>query len=219
MSASSLADMLPDFGTGPAPAGRGRSGGLVELAPSPASPGASPKARAGAPPDTGAAETEAARAEAEAALRAELAREHEEALAAERRRHAEELEALHGELGEKAGALIEERISDMERRIVDLTSSLAARVLGVALTEDLQKRSVERLSAIIGEALSEREAVRVRVHGAPPMFKALETALGDKAARVEFSEGPGFDLTVAIDDGVFETRISEWSEALAEVVS
>jgi len=51
------------------------------------------------------------------------------------------------------------------------------------------------------------------------MFEALAAALGDRAAGLEFTEAPGFDLAVNLDDRILETRLAEWSAVLGEALS
>ena len=57
------------------------------------------------------------------------------------------------------------------------------------------------------------------MRGPLSLFETLKASLGPRAANLDFVEAPGFDLTVAIDEAVFETRIAEWSAALSEALS
>lgn len=208
MNAASLAELLPDFARQGGQSEREETRPHVdeELADGVPQPGAGPS-------------LDERVAAAEEALRATLTSEHEARLAAAQERHAQELAALQAELGEKAGTAIATGFADMESRVVELATSVTARILSVALSDDLQRRAVEALARAVREAIGERDAVRVHVSGAPPLFEALEKAVGDKAGYLDFSESTTFDLTVSIDESVFETRLSEWSEALAEVLS
>jgi len=61
--------------------------------------------------------------------------------------------------------------------------------------------------------------VRIGVRGPLSLFEPLSAALGSRAANLDFTEASGFDLTVTIDETVFETRIAEWSASLSEVLS
>ncbi|TIU24661.1 MAG: hypothetical protein E5W38_30465, partial [Mesorhizobium sp.] len=87
------------------------------------------------------------------------------------------------------------------------------------VSDDLQKRSLDALTRTIGAAVADSEAVRIGVRGPLSLFEPLKAALGDRAANLDFTEAPGFDLTVTIDETVFETRIAEWSASLSEVLS
>lgn len=157
-------------------------------------------------------------ARAEAELTERLTREHQDALQLERDRHAEELEVLERRLAEETAAQIQTAIADMEKRVVDLTTAVTARILGTVLTEDVRERSLERLASLITEALHDEESVRIKVSGSAPLFEALKEKLPDYASQFDFTESIGTDLSVTIDDSMFETRLAEWSAALAEAI-
>ena len=156
--------------------------------------------------------------EAEAALSERLAEEHEAALAAERERHAAEIAALGARLGAETGAAIAAEIGEMEARVVHLTTDAAARVIAGLVSDDIQKRSIEALAASILAAIADSDAVRIKVSGPQFMFDALAAAMGDRAGNIDFTESMGFDLSVSIDDNLFETRLGEWSAALSETL-
>jgi len=158
-------------------------------------------------------------AAAQAELAERLAREHAEATESMQAGHAAEIERQRSELGEKAGVLIEERLGRMQAEIVDLASSVVARILGATLTEQLQQAAIAELARSIQAAVADRDAVRVRVRGPQSLYEALRPGLAGFADRVEFTEGDGFDLSASVDNTLFETRMAEWSAALAEVLA
>ena len=209
MPGLALSDALPDFGS------------LARAAP--VAPAAKPEPfieAMAAPPavDLAAAIAEAV-AKAEAAIADQLSAIYEATLQAERDNHASERDQLSRSLGSEAAALIETRFADMQRQLVALTTTAAARILGGVLTETMQKRAIDALAAIIAEAVRDSDAVRIRVHGPQSLFEALSTALGELASNVEFTEQPSLDLTVGIDSNLYETRLAEWSAAVAGVVA
>lgn len=160
-----------------------------------------------------AAEAERVRLEVTEKLNAE----HEAALEAERQRHTEEMSALSSRFGADAAGMIEKRFGEVETRLVALTSSVTARILGACLSDEIRERSLARLADKIRAALADNEAVRVRVRGTPALCEALELSLGGHADQVDFGVADGFDLSVTIDDSIFETRLTEWSAAMAEI--
>lgn len=170
------------------------------------------------PVDTEALIAEAVAA-AEAALTERLAQEHADALQVERDRHAEELAELQAQFAQEAGEKIDAALDAMETRIIELTGAVTARILGVVLTDDIRERSIERLAEIVRKALTDDEAVRIHVRGSLPLFDALKTKLPRYAEQFDFAESTNFDLSVTIDDSVFETRLAEWSSLLAETLS
>lgn len=214
MALLSLADVLIDFGKRDEPKVRA----VDEF---PAFERAQPVAAAESDdpaPDIDAIVAEAV-AKAEAELAARLEAKHEERLAAERESHAGEVEALNQRLGEELATRIEASFGATEGRLLDLTAEVMSRILGTILTEDLQQRSVEQLGNIISTAIREAGTVRVKVRGPLSLYGPLTEKLGDLASMLEFSETSGLDLTVELDEGVYETRLAEWSKAAAEVLS
>lgn len=211
MVSAALFDLLPDFASRAPHANQPatpREAGHMPAAPVPHAPHA----------DIGALIAEAV-ADAEAALEARLALAHQAALEAERQASDDAARAFLESFGGDLGAAVATRIDAMEQRVAELTGATVARIIGGLLSDDLQERSLQALSRAIGAAVADNEAVRIGVRGPLSLFEPLEAALGSRAANLDFAEAPGFDLTVSIDETVFETRIAEWSASLSEVLS
>ena len=220
MAGPSLAEALKDFAAGPprpAPFPSVPAGGL------PFAATAAPPPLVAATPEPEPVDVEAlieeAVARAEEALGARLAQEHAETLQAEKELHAEEVARLQQHFAGEASARIEAGFAEIEARLADSTAMVASRILGAMLSEDLRDRSIARLAGLIGEALRDGEAVRIRIHGSLPLFETLKQKLPDHAGQFDFMESPEFDLSVAIDESVYETRLAEWSAALAEILA
>jgi len=205
MAVLALADMLPDFG---APR---------------ALPGSHPSNIAEGSKEQSAEtlEKRLAReiAAAEAALTERLLQEHEEKLAMERARHAEEMAEAIDRMGKETAAAIAARFAEMEQQVVATTSTVAARILGLVLTGELQKRAVEEFGRLLTEALKDRDTLRIRVQGPAFLFETLREHMGERAGQLKFIEAPGIDLTAEIDQSLIETRLAEWSQMLAEALS
>lgn len=205
MSSTALFNLLPDFGAAPPRSG---ATGIERIAtPPPAAPAI----------DIDAAIARAV-TEAEAALTARLELAHEEAMEAERRRNAEEAQAFLASLGDDVGKTIAGRIDRMQAEVGDLVGTAVARIVGNLLGEDLQKRSLEALSRAIAQSIGDTDAVRIQVRGPQSMYETLRASLGPHAQHLDYTDAPGFDLTVAIDDAVFETRMAEWAGVLSGVL-
>lgn len=208
MAAYALTDLLPDFGAAP-PARVVRAAPGTDVAPPPRM----------TPDEEWTQRMEAAVREAEAAVEARLAEAHGRALAELEARHEAETARLNAELGARAGQLVAERLERLESDVVSMTSAVAARLLGAVLSEEVRRHAIAELAGAIRAAIADREAVRIKVTGPLLLYDALKPALGRFAERVEFSEADGIDLVVALDSSLFETRIGEWSAALAEVLA
>ncbi|WP_457150808.1 hypothetical protein [Mesorhizobium sp. P5_C1] len=208
MPSVALFDLLPDFGTRTQRVGQPRAAADPEHKPDAPAPQA----------DIGTLIAEAV-AQAEAALEARLSIAHEAALEAERQANAEEARVFLESLGDDVGKAVSLRIDAMEARVTGLVAATVARMIGGIVSDDLQKRSIEALAGAIREAVGDAEAVRIAVRGPLSLFETLKASLGPRAANLDFTETPGFDLTVAIDEAVFETRMAEWSTTLSEVLA
>ncbi|WP_295807355.1 hypothetical protein [uncultured Nitratireductor sp.] len=212
--ALSLMDVLPDFGS-PAPSAAAQRATANHF---------DPLLRAPEPPTEEPAPSVQTQADemvvaAETALAERLAHEHTQQLEQERQRHREELEAVRAQFGEATGETIKTRFCELEQQVVDLTTQATARMLATTLTDDLQKRSVAELERVVRAAIDDRDAVRIRVSGSPALWESLKAGLGEKASHVDFTETPGFDISIAVDEELFETRLTEWSATLAELIS
>src|SRR5690606_24302812 len=129
------------------------------------------------------------------------------------------LERLHREFGEKAAERIAARLAELEANLTATTSSVVASILGVALSEEVTREAVAALAQSVREAVGDRETLRLSVRGPFSLLEALRPALGALAERTGFVEAPGLDLSVAVESTLFETRIAEWSAALADALA
>ena len=216
MAALALAEALQDFGR---PASRKPAGGPASEDPLMAVVKEFTPAEPERPPEPDHAEIlKREVAAAEAGLAERLEKEHAAALEDERARHAAVLDELNARMGAQAGETIAARLDEMEARILDTTAQVVARILGVALTEDLQQRTVEKLREAVNEAVRDREAARIRITGPLSLFESLRAGLGRHADKVDYTESAAFDLTVTVDDSIIETRLGEWSAAVAEAL-
>lgn len=207
-SSAALFDLLPDFGARPPRRPLPLAAVEPEQVPEPQAPGA----------DITILIAEAV-AEAEAALEARLSAEHHAAMEAQRLASEDASHALLAGLGNDVGAAIARRIDVLESRVTDLVAATVARIVGGVLSDDLQKRSLDALARALREATGDSEAMRIVVRGPSSLFETLREALGSRAANLDFVEAASLDLTVTIDETVFETRIAEWSATLSEVLS
>ncbi|KQZ15933.1 hypothetical protein ASD44_10245 [Mesorhizobium sp. Root554] len=204
MRSTALSDLLPDFGP---------RASRSEASPTPIHAAAAASEQV----DTTRLIAEAV-ARAEEALETRLNAAHQSELEAERQANAEEARAFLETLGADVGTTVADRVGDMEERVTRLVSDSVARMIGGILSDDLQKRSLAALAQAVRAATADAEASRIEIRGPLALFEPLKTALGARADNLHFTEAPGFDLSLLVDDTVFETRMAEWSAALAEVL-
>jgi hypothetical protein len=151
---------------------------------------------------------------AEADLTERLTAQYEAMLEAERERHAGEAETLAREAGETLAGRISAEFATVQETVTGLVTTVVSQILGPLLTDDIARRSVAALAEALQAALSDAEGVRVRITGSTALYEALCAAAGDKVDLFDFTESASMDLSVRIDESLFETRISEWSKAM-----
>lgn len=204
---AALADVLVDFGARP----RAASVRQPEHQP----PVSAPPQEA--PVDVDALIAEAvARAEADVAARftAEMELRLHEAGEA----HQSELDRLRSETGVELGKLLVAGLADLERRTIDVTSAVVARILEQVTTDAVVARAVASLASTIRSVIDDSETIRIRVKGPQSLFLPLAAAMGEQSRHLDFVETDSVDLIVSLDETLFETRIAEWSAALTETI-
>lgn len=157
--------------------------------------------------------------QAERELAERLAAEHETALVAERERHASEIQTIEQRYGELLGSALAGEMTAMRATVTAAVTSATARILGPVLSADMHARSMAQLAETLKTALEDVEATRIRITGPVLLYQALCRAAGEIAEHFEFTESDATDLTVRVDDRVFETRFAEWSVAMEEILS
>lgn len=210
MRTQALSDALPDFG----------AASLAPRAPRPARPQPAAEPRGSATSDAEwQARLDRAVADTEARIAASLTERHEAELERLAETHRAEMEGLSQDFASTMGATIAARLQELEDRVVDLTATSAARLLSGVLSEDLGRKSVDRMVKVMRSALQDSDAVKIVVRGPASLYEPLRAAMGTSSERMRFVEAPGADLSVSIDETVYETRLAEWSGALSEVIA
>lgn len=210
MRARALSDALPDFGA-------------AALSPRPAKlarPLPAPEPRGSATSDAEwQARLDRAVEDTEARVAASLHERHASELEKLAEAHRAELETLSQDFATTMGETIAARLRELEDRVVDLTATSAARLLSGVLSDDLGRKSVARMVKVMRSALEDSDAVKIVVRGPASLYEPLRAAMGASSERMRFVEAPGADLSVSIDETVYETRLAEWSGALSEVIA
>lgn len=209
--ALAIADFLPDFAPPPRPAPAAVILPMRSEAPAPVFP---PQP---APVDVDAIVADAV-SKAEADLGRHLQALYEERAAEDRARHEEEMAALRATLAVELAGKTAAALSSLERKAIEEATSVCARLLSQIVDEDVRSRAVEALAGSVRGAIGDADAIRIRVSGPQSLFMPFAAAMGDHARHLEFTESESYDLTVALDETLFETRLAEWSSALTGAV-
>lgn len=204
-----IADFLPDF----APVSRPAPAAVILPIRNEVPPPSPPPA----PVDIDAIVAEAVE-KAEADLGRRLEALYEERAAEDRARHEEEIAALRATLAVELAGKTAAALSSLERKAIDEATSVCARILSQLVDEDIRARAVAALAASVRGAVADADTIRIRVSGPQSLFMPFAAAMGDHARHLEFIETESYDLTVAFDETLFETRLAEWSSALTGAV-
>lgn len=158
-------------------------------------------------------------ADTEARVAASLKERHEAEIEKLAEAHRAEVQTLMQDFASTMGATMSTRLKELEDRVVELTATSAARLLSGVLSDDLGRKSVQRMVKVIRSALEDSDALEIVVRGPVSLYEPLRAAMGASSERMRFVEAPGADLSVSIDETVYETRLAEWSGALSEVIA
>lgn len=150
-------------------------------------------------------------AEGQGAERAILEAKLAEQAAAFERKLVAERQKWVAEEGEQLAARILSAAGEAERRIADTL----ARLLKPVLAASVERRAVSGLLEIVDGVLSRGEVTRLTVSAPEDLLERLRECLADKIERVTFVASTGCDVSVMADETTFETRIGDWSRAIA----
>ena len=211
--ALAIADFLPDFAPPPRPA---PAAVILPMRNEPPAPAPHPQPQP-APVDVDAIVADAV-AKAEADLGRRLEALYEERAAEDRASHEEEMAALRATLSVELAGKTAAALSSLELKAIEEATAVCARILSQIVDEDVRSRAVAALAGSVRGAVSDADTIRIRVSGPQSLFMPFAAAMGDHARHLEFTESESYDLTVSLDETLFETRLAEWSSALMGAV-
>lgn len=148
-----------------------------------------------------------------------LAATHQAEMEAERSRHLEEINEMRTCFEQDFSTTLAQRFDQLATELSESIGEQVARVVAPFLERSLSEQMIGHLAGAIAQVLADHEGTRVAVSGSQSMFESLKTALGDRAAQLDFTEADGFDLTARLEDTVLSTRLSEWADTLREILS
>lgn len=134
-------------------------------------------------------------------------------------RHASEMRRQEAIWAERIADAITERFMRIEQAAVEQTGAAVAQILAPLLSEPLRTKSITRLAEKLRAVLADGAVMRFRISGPAALYHALVAQLGDTVARLDFVESDDLDLTVAIDDALYVTRLRSWSTEMQRVLA
>jgi hypothetical protein len=168
----------------------------------------------GDPPDVDALAQEAfERGRAEA--RAEIALEHESALAAAREEAGEALAAARAQWvaqeSEILAARLTEGLAALEAKLAEKT----ARALRPFLRESVREQAIAALCETLGRLLHSQPAAKLDMSGPEDLLDAVMRRLNGYEGKIAIHVTTERDIRVVCDETTIETQIALWAKSLA----
>jgi hypothetical protein len=211
--AGTIASLLADFSSPAAGAPSGISVlRSVKIAPEP-SPVPSPPAI-----DRQEEIVRSAEARVRAEERANARKELDDAIAAEKVRHAEDLSEQRTIWIEQESLQLSAQISAALDRIEADLAERVANILRPFVTEAFRRQTLGEFKDVIGALLSGRDASLLKVSGPDDLLSALQMHLGRYGDLVKFLPGEHVEVSVAAQDTLVQTQLNSWSVRLSQAL-
>lgn len=150
--------------------------------------------------------------------RAAAQMEFELVLASERSRHEENLADERAKWADQQGVQLAEHMTtslrEIERRIADSV----ARIMTPFVTEALRMEMMESLREVFVSLVSDRQKAAIRVSGPQDVLLALSERLGENGPSVEFIPSDAIDVSILVGDTAIETQLEAWIGHLAQAM-
>lgn len=145
-------------------------------------------------------------------------RQLEEALDAERERHAEEL-AVQRELWVEQEAL--QLSSQIIKAVGNLEAALSdqvARILTSVIPEALRQTAIAEFNQALGTMLSGEVSGLLRVTGPEDILRLMKEGMSLREGMVEFVPADHVEVTLIAGDTTIQTQFSPWAGRLQELL-
>jgi len=159
---------------------------------------------------------------AEVRIRAEeretARKELEDAIAAERARHLEDLSSQRAIwVGEQAQQLSSQLSAAFERIEADLAERVA-NILRPFVSDAFRRQSLAEFEDVVATLLSGRDAAPLRISGPEDLLSAMRSHLGPYESAVEFIPGEQIEVSVVAQDTIAQTQLGSWSARLTQAL-
>ena len=143
---------------------------------------------------------------------------HADEIAELERRHAEEIAELRKKFEQETAATIARELRHMAEIVALGVSEELANCIAPVLQEEIARKSVQTMAALVKETILEGEAGQIIVKGPLSLFNILATEMGEDAGMLRFVEAADLDLTVEQGGSVLVTRLSAFAASLKKVL-
>jgi hypothetical protein len=121
---------------------------------------------------------------------------------------------------EETAAAIAAQIDGGLAQIETSVSGQVADVLARFLERAVEQRALSELAQLVGAAMAEGTAVRIRIAGPEALLAQLRRQPAARAGAIEYSVAADkAEVSVAIGDTILETQLAAWGERIMAAVA
>ncbi|WP_404287558.1 hypothetical protein ACD578_19115 [Microvirga sp. RSM25] len=158
----------------------------------------------------------------EARVRAEereIARkEFEDAIAAEKVRHLEDMNDQRTIWVEQQALQMSAQIATALERIEANLSERIANILRPFVSEAFRQQTLAEFKDVLATLLSGRDASLLKISGPKDLLTAMKSHLGHYENSIEFFSSEHVEIRVATQDTLVQTQLNSWSVRLAQAL-
>lgn len=142
----------------------------------------------------------------------------EEAVAAERKRHEEELKAERVIWTEQEGLQISQQFVEAFSNLERIVSDRVANILNSFVSEALRQQTIADFELALRTMLSGTPSRLIKVTGPKDILSMIESNLGPLAGSIEFVPSEAVEVKALSQDTTIESQLEVWSIRLADVL-
>lgn len=142
----------------------------------------------------------------------------ENAIAAEKARHEDELAMQRTLWVEQQGQQLSMQIVEALGRIELIVSERVAAILKPFVTEAFRQQSIAEFKESLATLLFDGETKLMRIAGPEDVLAAIGHDLGSRASVLEFMPGDHVEVSVVAQETTIQTQLSAWSVRLEQAL-
>lgn len=140
------------------------------------------------------------------------------ALAAAQARHEEQLASERARWAEQEGARFAEVLTEVFGEIEQRISDSLTRIMLPFITEALREQMMTSFVEVLVSLFSDGQNAAIRIAGPQDMLTAMSSHLADKWPAIQFVPNDAIDVSVLVGETLIETQLEAWIGHLAQAV-
>jgi hypothetical protein len=142
----------------------------------------------------------------------------EEAIAAEKTRHEDELKDQRVIWVEQESSQISAQIVECIGRIETILSERVANILKPFVSAGFRQQSIAEFEEVLTTILLGDEAGLIRIVGPEDIIQALKDKLGSHRGAIEFLPGDHIEVSVTARNTTVQTQLGQWADRLEQAL-